>query len=140
MLSIVCIVCFADPTGKQCEQTGQCDGTPIDSTGATDIFSCLRDCQQKEGCAWVSFSKSLEICLLYGADCTISESSIPEITSSQLECIPQCTVQDGKCDVSILELSVARQKNSKRHFFGSIENSFLEVTHIGLEPHQFFSF
>ena len=36
--------------------------------------------------------------------------------------------------------ALARQKFSKRHFFGDIENSFHEVTHIGLEPHQFFSF
>ena len=33
-----------------------------------------------------------------------------------------------------------RQKNSKCHFFKDIANSFHEVTHIGLEPHQFFSF
>ena len=31
-------------------------------------------------------------------------------------------------------------KNFKAPFFKDIENSFLEVTHIGLEPHQFFSF
>ena len=36
--------------------------------------------------------------------------------------------------------ALAWQKNSKRHFFGDIENSFHELTHIGLEPHQFFSF
>ena len=30
------------------------------------------------------------------------------------------------------------QKISKRHFFEDIENSFHEVTHIGLKPHQFF--
>ena len=36
--------------------------------------------------------------------------------------------------------ALAWQKNSKRHFFGDIENSFHEVTHIGLEPHQFFLF
>ena len=28
----------------------------------------------------------------------------------------------------------------KCHFLKDIENSFHEVTHIGLEPHQFFSF
>ena len=31
-------------------------------------------------------------------------------------------------------------KISKRHFFRDIQNSFHEVTHIGLEPHQIFSF
>ena len=36
--------------------------------------------------------------------------------------------------------ALARQKNSKRHFFGEIKNSFYEMTHIGLEPHQFFLF
>ena len=36
--------------------------------------------------------------------------------------------------------ALAWQKNSKSHFFGDIKNSFHEVTHIGLEPHQFFSF
>ena len=32
------------------------------------------------------------------------------------------------------------QKNSKRHFLKDIENSFHQFTHIGLEPHQSFSF
>ena len=32
------------------------------------------------------------------------------------------------------------QKNEKRHFFRDIEKSFQEVTPIGQEPHQFFSF
>ena len=36
--------------------------------------------------------------------------------------------------------ALAWQKNSKRHFLEDIENSFHEVTHIGLEPHQFFFF
>ena len=36
--------------------------------------------------------------------------------------------------------ALALQKNPKRHFFRDIQNSFHEVTHIGLEPHQFFSF
>ena len=31
-------------------------------------------------------------------------------------------------------------KKFKTPFFEDIENSFHEVTHIGLEPHQFFSF
>ena len=31
-------------------------------------------------------------------------------------------------------------KNFKTPFLQDIENSFHEVTHIGLEPHQFFSF
>ena len=31
-------------------------------------------------------------------------------------------------------------KNFKTPFLKDIENSFLQVTHIGLEPHQFFSF
>ena len=31
-------------------------------------------------------------------------------------------------------------KISKRHFFRDIQNSFHEVTHLGLEPHQIFSF
>ena len=31
-------------------------------------------------------------------------------------------------------------KNCKTPFFGDIEKSFHEVTHIGLEPHQFFLF
>ena len=31
-------------------------------------------------------------------------------------------------------------KNFKTLFFGDIENSFHEGTHIGLEPHQFFLF
>ena len=31
-------------------------------------------------------------------------------------------------------------KNFKTPFFGGIESSLHEVTHIGLEPHQFFSF
>ena len=34
----------------------------------------------------------------------------------------------------------AFQKNQKRHFFRDIEKSFQEVTPIGPEPHQFFSF
>ena len=36
--------------------------------------------------------------------------------------------------------ALARQKNPKRHFFRAIGNSFHEVTWIGLEPHQIFSF
>ena len=32
------------------------------------------------------------------------------------------------------------QNNPKCHFFRDIGNSFHEVTHIGLEPHQIFSF
>ena len=36
--------------------------------------------------------------------------------------------------------ALAWQKNSKCHFLEDIENSFHEVTHIGLEPHHFFSF
>ena len=36
--------------------------------------------------------------------------------------------------------TLTQQKISKRHFFRGIENSFHEVTHIGLEPHQSFSF
>jgi len=36
--------------------------------------------------------------------------------------------------------ALAWQKNSKCHFFRDIKNSFHEVTHIGLEPHQFFLF
>ena len=36
--------------------------------------------------------------------------------------------------------ALARQKNEKRHFFKDIENSLHQVTHIGPEPHQFFSF
>ena len=34
----------------------------------------------------------------------------------------------------------AFQKNQKRHFFRDFEKSFQEVTPIGPEPHQFFSF
>ena len=34
----------------------------------------------------------------------------------------------------------AFQKNQKHHFFRDIEKSFQEVTPIGPEPHQFFSF
>ena len=36
--------------------------------------------------------------------------------------------------------ALARQKISIRRFLKDIENSFQEVTHIGLEPNQFFSF
>ena len=44
-------------------------------------------------------------------------------------------------DVDVVKVdTLAQQKNSKRHFLKDIENSFHEVTHIGLEPHQFFSF
>ena len=35
---------------------------------------------------------------------------------------------------------LARQKNSKRHFLEDISKSFQEVTPMGQEPHQFFSF
>ena len=35
---------------------------------------------------------------------------------------------------------LAWSKISKRHFLKDIKNSFHEVTHIGLEPRQFFSF
>ena len=38
------------------------------------------------------------------------------------------------------EGALARWRISKCHFFKDIANSFHEVTHIGLEPHQFFSF
>ena len=34
--------------------------------------------------------------------------------------------------------TLARRKNSKRHFLKDIEISFHEVTQIGLEPHQIF--
>ena len=34
--------------------------------------------------------------------------------------------------------SLLVRKLSKGHFLKDIENSFQEVTHIGLEPHQFF--
>ena len=33
--------------------------------------------------------------------------------------------------------ALAWQKNSKRHFLKDIENSFHQVTQIGLEPHQY---
>ena len=33
--------------------------------------------------------------------------------------------------------ALAQQKNLKRHFLKDIENSFHQVTHIGLEPRQF---
>ena len=36
--------------------------------------------------------------------------------------------------------ALALWKISKRHFLEDIENSLHEVTHIGLEPHQFFFF
>ena len=36
--------------------------------------------------------------------------------------------------------ALAQWKISKRHFLKDIENSFQEVTPMGLEPHQFFSF
>ena len=36
--------------------------------------------------------------------------------------------------------ALARQKNLKCQFFRAIGNSFHEVTHIGLEPHQIFSY
>ena len=42
----------------------------------------------------------------------------------------------GHCEVDAL----AQSKISKRQFLKDIENSFHEVTHIGLEPHHFFSF
>ena len=35
---------------------------------------------------------------------------------------------------------LTRSKKSKTPFFRDIGNSFHEVTHIGLEPHQIFSF
>ena len=46
------------------------------------------------------------------------------------------TIEHGILKVDAL----AWQKIAKRHFFEDIENSFYEVTHIGLEPHQFFFF
>ena len=36
--------------------------------------------------------------------------------------------------------ALAWRKNSKRHFLGDISKSFQEVTPMGPEPHQFFSF
>ena len=36
--------------------------------------------------------------------------------------------------------ALAWSKISKRHFLKDIENSLHEVTHIGVEPHQIFSF
>ena len=36
--------------------------------------------------------------------------------------------------------ALAWWKISKHHFIKDIENSFHKVTHIGLEPHQFFFF
>ena len=36
--------------------------------------------------------------------------------------------------------ALARQKNSKRHFLEDISKFFQEVTPMGPEPHQFFSF
>ena len=43
--------------------------------------------------------------------------------------------------VDILKMdALAWWKISKHHFIKDIENSFHEVTHIGLKPHQFFSF
>ena len=36
--------------------------------------------------------------------------------------------------------TLARQKNSKRHFLRDIEKSFQEDTPMGPEPHHFFSF
>ena len=36
--------------------------------------------------------------------------------------------------------TLAQSKISKRHFLKDNENSFLEVTLIGLEPHQFISY
>ena len=51
---------------------------------------------------------------------------------------PACTL--GVCvDIVKVDASLV-PKNQKRNFFRDIENSFYEVTHIGLEPHQIFSF
>ena len=36
--------------------------------------------------------------------------------------------------------ALAWQKNSKRHFLEDISKSFQEVTPMGPQPHQFFSF
>ena len=36
--------------------------------------------------------------------------------------------------------TLAQSKISKHHFLKDIENFFHEVTHRGLEPHQFFLF
>ena len=42
--------------------------------------------------------------------------------------------------MDILKVVKALLKNFKTPFFEDIENSFHEVTHIGLEPDQFFLF
>ena len=47
----------------------------------------------------------------------------------------------GNLNVDIVKVDPqAFQKNQKRHFFRDIQKSFQEVTPIGPEPHQFFSF
>ena len=42
--------------------------------------------------------------------------------------------------MDILKVDALVGKKIKTPFFEDIENSFDEVTHIGLEPHQFFFF
>ena len=50
-------------------------------------------------------------------------------------------LDDNALSMDILKVdTLARRKNSKRHFFKDISKSFQEVTPMGPEPHQFFSF
>ena len=55
----------------------------------------------------------------------------PNYLSRQL-----CSIERGNCEGGCLGSS----KNFKKPFYKDIENSFHEVTHIGLEPHQIFFF
>ena len=55
----------------------------------------------------------------------------PNYLSRQL-----CSIERGNCEGGCLGSS----KNFKKPFYKDIENSFHEVTHIGLEPTQFFPF
>ena len=89
--------------GPTCEEAGkECPGKNLGIVGNQfTSISCLQYCKDNvEGCSWVSHSKSHNVCILYGDDCNADNLvDDAEYSTSELSCLPQCTVQNGLCEV-----------------------------------------
>ena len=59
---------------------------------------------------WVSHSKSHNVCILYGDGCNADNlEDNAEYSTSELSCLPQCTVHNGICEVGGLYFELLQQ-------------------------------
>merc|ERR550532_149454 len=90
--------------GPTCEETAKkCPGSNLGIVGNQfTSISCLQYCKDNvEGCLWVSHSKSHNVCILYGDGCNADNlEDNAEYSTSELSCLPQCTVHNGICEGS----------------------------------------